>query len=84
MRTEESMTDRVFKEFQHGSRYAKVELTSQGWTVYVGYRSGSSCPGEEILPARWFKGFSTCSATYKREAKAMKEAERFVNKGDLK
>lgn len=60
-----------------GSRVATIEKQSDGkFRVYCGF-SGTACPGDEIIPSRWFDG--TCSRSYKRESAAVKAASAFLN-----
>jgi hypothetical protein len=65
---------------KNGSRVAVVSQRSGRWAVYVGYEGSKSIPGEETIPALWFKGYRTCSADFATEKTAMKKAQEFLNK----
>ena len=62
-----------------GSRLATINRLHGRWTVYVGYAADKACPGEETVPAHWFKGLRTCSATFATEKTALKKAHEFLN-----
>lgn len=61
------------------SRVAMISQHAGRWVVYVGYQGSKSIPGEETIPARWFKGYTTCSADYATEKTALKKAQEFLN-----
>jgi hypothetical protein len=61
-----------------GSKLSRIGTLNGRFTVYVGHQTKDSTPGEETVPARWFKGFSTCSADYATEKAARKAAEKFL------
>lgn len=63
----------------HGNRVAIIAPLHARWTVYVGYAATKDCPGEETIPALWFQGFRTCSASYATEKMALKKAHEFLN-----
>ena len=65
---------------ENGSKVAIIEKQGTRWNVYVGYKAGSDCPGEETVPARWFKGYSTCSQDFATEKTALARAHAFLAK----
>ena len=58
-----------------GSRIATITPEHGEFTVYCG-RKGTNCPGEEVLPSRFFGG--TCSRSFKTEGGAKRAAKRFL------
>lgn len=59
-------------------RVAKISPAGAGcYTVWVGYVAKDD--GEDHA-ALWFRGFRTCSATYKSLKAAVRAAERFLNR----
>ena len=60
-----------------GSRVAKVSKINDTYTVYVAFQ-GTACPGEELIPARHFKGYSTCSQNFKTANNAIRAANKFL------
>lgn len=63
---------------QSGSRIAKISKQHGRYNVYVGFAGGSSIPGEETIPARFFKGNSTCSQTFATANNAVRAANKFL------
>lgn len=63
------------KEFSKGSKLATIEVQDGRFVVWAGY----SDQIEGTIPARFFKGFSTCSNDYKTEAAAVKAVNNFLN-----
>ncbi len=63
------------KEFSKGSKMASVSCHNGSWVAWCGYRDDV----EGSIPARWFKGYSTCSNTYASEKAALKAVEKFLN-----
>ena len=61
-----------------GSKVARIGKFNSRFTVYVGYKANNNCLGEETVSARWFKGYSTCSADYGTEKAANKAAMKFI------
>lgn len=60
-----------------GGKRAKISPAGAGcYTVWVGYVAKD---GGEDHAALWFRGFRTCSATYKSLKAAVRAAERFLN-----
>lgn len=62
------------KEFSKGSKRATINATRDGFEVWVGFADRN----EGTVPARFFKGFSTCSQTFKREAAAVAAVNKFL------
>ena len=65
----------TIREFSKGSKRATIQKHHGEFIAWVGY--ADQCEG--TIPARWFKGYSTCSNTYKSEAAAVKACEKFIN-----
>jgi hypothetical protein len=63
------------REFSKGGKRASVELQNGRYVAWVGYDADGK---GDTIPARFFKGFSTCSNEYKTEAAAVKAVERFL------
>jgi len=63
----------VTKEFSKGSKRATISATSSGFEVWVGFADQN----EGTIPARFFKGHSTCSQMFKREAAAVAAVSKF-------
>lgn len=61
------------KEFSKGSKLVTIQRTSNGFEVWVGFVDQN----EGSIPARFFKEFSTCSQTFKREAAAVAAINKF-------
>lgn len=64
------------KEFSKGSKRASVQALNGKFVAWVGYADQS----EGTIPARFFKGFSTCSNEYKTEKAAIAAIEKFLAK----
>lgn len=58
------------------SRMATVQIQNGKFVVWVGYADQN----EGTIPARWFKGFTTCSNEYKSEKAALAAAQKFIQK----
>lgn len=63
-------------EFTKGSKRASVQVQNGEFVAWVGYADHI----EGTIPARFFKGFSTCSNNYKTEAAAVKAVQKFLNR----
>lgn len=61
-------------EFAKGSKRATVSKDGERWVAWVGYADAS----EGTVPARWFKGYSTCSNSYKTEKAAVSACKKFL------
>lgn len=64
----------AIKEFSKGSKRATINATSSGFEVWVGLADQN----EGTVPARFFKGHSTCSQTFKRESAAVSAVAKFL------
>lgn len=62
------------KEFSKGSKLATIQVQDGRFVVWAGYSDQS----EGTIPARFFKGFSTCSNDYKTETAAIKAVNSFL------
>ena len=67
---------KTIREFAKGSKRATVQQHNGEFVAWVGYADQL----EGTIPARFFKGYSTCSNNYKTESAAVKACERFINK----
>lgn len=62
------------QEFSKASKRATINAVNGGFEVWVGYSDSV----EGTIPARFFKGFSTCSNEYKSHAAAIKAVNKFL------
>lgn len=63
-------------DFAQGSKMATIRQENGRFTVWVGYVDKN----DGSVPARFFKGFTTCSNTYATEKAARKAVEGFLAK----
>lgn len=63
-------------EFAKGSKIATVQVQNGEFVACVGFTDKL----DGFIPARFFKGYSTCSNAYKSESAAVKACQKFLGK----
>lgn len=74
--TRRGMKMTTIREFSKGSKRATVQKHNDEFVAWVGFADSV----EGAIPARFFKGFTTCSNSYRSESAAIKAVEKFFNK----